>query len=271
MRRAATPGIALGALLVLASPAGAEDAAPIEDNSFLVEEAYNQEPRIVQHIATWTRPRGGGWEASFTQEWPVMSRRHQLSYTIPVQQLADHAGGERGIGDVALNYRYMWLGVDGGQVAFAPRISALLASGDADRGLGAGAPGLQINLPVSVALSRRWVSHTNVGVTWVGVPGGPYLGPAPKPTRGVSLGQSLIGLASPRLNLMIELAWERTEQPGVPGDDDLDESLYLAPGLRWAHDFASGLQIVPGVALPIGLGPSRGNSVFLYLSFEHAF
>jgi len=36
--------------------------------------------------------------------------------------------------------------------------------------------------------------------------------------------------------------------------------------------FKNGLQIVPGVAMPIGIGPSAGETgVFLYLSFEHPF
>ena len=48
------------------------------------------------------------------------------------------------------------------------------------------------------------------------------------------------------------------------------------PGRRGARDDAwnlrNGLQIVPGLAMPIGLGPSRGdNALFLYLSFEHPF
>lgn len=277
------PPIAAIALWVLLAPAfGAsqargEDAGPIEDNSFLVEEAYNQEPRVVQHIATWVRPRGGGrWEASFTQEWPVMSRQHQLSYTIPVQRLQKVAGGANVIGDVALNYRYMCLGAGGGQVAFAPRISALLPTGDADRGAGAAAFGVQVNLPLSVAVSRRFVTHTNVGLTLIRGgetnPGGGIPPNSVPGTRGVHLGQSAIWLAHPRLNLMLELAWQRTEAPDVPGDSDLEESLLFAPGLRWAHDFSNGLQIVPGVAVPIGLGTSRGErSVLLYLSFEHGF
>jgi len=39
--------------------------------------------------------------------------------------------------------------------------------------------------------------------------------------------------------------------------------------VRWAYDFPSGLPVVPGVAFPFGVGPSRGQkNVFLYLSFE---
>jgi hypothetical protein len=42
--------------------------------------------------------------------------------------------------------------------------------------------------------------------------------------------------------------------------------------VRWAYDFRSGLQIVPGVAFPIGVGPNSGErGIFLYLSFEHPF
>ncbi len=231
----------------------------------------------MQHIGTWMRPRdGGAWEASFTQEWPAMGRRHQLSYTVPLQRLPDAVGGARGIGDVAIHYRFMWLGASGGPVAFAPRLSALLPTGDFHRGLGAPASGVQVNLPVSVTVSRRFVTHSNAGMTLVRE--GEGIGPTGAPpsaepgTRSFNLGQSVIWLAAPRLNLMLELAWERTEARGAPGDADLEESLLLAPGLRWAHDFESGLQIVPGIAVPIGLGPSRDErSVFLYLSFEHGF
>ena len=59
--------------------------AHIADNSFLVEEAYNQESGVVQHVSTFSRPDGGGaWDFAFTQEWPFRGMRHQLSYTVPV-------------------------------------------------------------------------------------------------------------------------------------------------------------------------------------------
>ena len=57
---------------------------PIQDNSFLAEEAYNQEPGVVQHIQSFTRLwNSKTWAYSFTQEWPVPNHwRHQLSYTL---------------------------------------------------------------------------------------------------------------------------------------------------------------------------------------------
>lgn len=52
--------------------------------------------------------------------------------------------------------------------------------------------------------------------------------------------------------------------------DSWNASFYLSPGVRWGYDFASGLQVVPGIAFPIGVGPSKDdNQILLYLSLEH--
>ena len=61
--------MALALLLLAAGAAGAAAQAPaadrrvapweITDNSFLVEEAFNQEAGVVQNIFTWTRGRDG--------------------------------------------------------------------------------------------------------------------------------------------------------------------------------------------------------------------
>src|SRR5204863_5787805 len=80
--------------LLLAAPAtqtGAQvrAAAPsISDNSFLIEEAYNQEPGVVQHISAFQLFRGAdAWAYSFTEEWPLFGRTHQLSFTVPIERL----------------------------------------------------------------------------------------------------------------------------------------------------------------------------------------
>src|SRR5262245_48740936 len=54
---------------------------PIQDNSFLLEEAYNQEPGVVQHISFFTyAAESEAWLYAFTQEWPAPGdARHQLS------------------------------------------------------------------------------------------------------------------------------------------------------------------------------------------------
>jgi hypothetical protein len=242
----------------------------IEDNSFLIEEAYNQGRGIVQHISTFTRPVGtSDWVYAFTQEWPVRGQRHQLSYTIPLAHTADQSGARTGIGDVALNYRYQVLGVDGGP-AFAPRLSVLLPTGASRRGFGAGGTTWQVNLPFSVALPARFVAHSNAGMSFT--PHARNPADAVAASREYFLGQSLIWLIRRDFNLMIEALSTTAQEVVGPGRTVRNSELFIAPGIRGAINFRSGLQIVPGFAVPIGVGSSRGErSLFFYLSFEHSF
>jgi hypothetical protein len=260
--------------LFLASAATAqtpESPGPIQDNSFLIEEAYNQESGVVQHISALALTEGGrAWAYGFTQEWPIFGRRHQASFTLPLQNEGESFGRGVGVGDVALHYRYMLAGVDGGALAVAPRLSVLLPTGDAERGRGAGGAALQVNLPVSLTLSRALVAHTNAGAT---------LTPAARDadgnearTTGVNLGQSLVWLVHPKANLLLEAVWARDEEVTGPDARAGRSSLFLSPGVRFAIDLPSGLQIVPGVAVPVGVGPSDGErSLLFYLSLEHAY
>jgi hypothetical protein len=46
----------------------------------------------------------------------------------------------------------------------------------------------------------------------------------------------------------------------------------ISPGARAALDFSSGLRVVPGIGVPISLGPGNNErSVIIYLSLEHPF
>jgi hypothetical protein len=70
---------------------------------------------------------------------------------------------------------------------------------------------------------------------------------------------------------MLEALYTTTELAPKAGVQRT-ESLTINPGLRGAFNFASGLQVVPGVSFPLGIGPSRGErAVLFYLSFEHPF
>ena len=246
----------------------APDPTPIQDNSFLIEEAYNQPAGVVQHINTFSLDRRGKtWGYTFTQEWPLFTQRHQVSFTVPVQRNNPISG--TGIGDVALNYR-LQLPVQNANLAVAPRVSLLLPTGAASKSRGAGGPGFQTNLPVSLGLSRSFVTHFNAGTTYT--PSAKNAGGDEAATTSFNIGQSLIWLVRPTLNFMVELAWDSTEEILNGGQRNRAEGLTLAPGIRGAINFASGLQVVPGIAVPIGLGPSSGErSVFFYLSLEHPF
>lgn len=264
------PAFLLCSLLIAAS-ARAQDPAPIRDNSFLVEEAYNQPFGVVQHISTFARAqRGGDWLYTFTQEWPVRGQRHQLSYTVPIARTEQLGGSKHGVGDVALNYRYQVGRMDSVPMAFSPRVSVLFPVGSSERGHGAGAPGIQFNLPFSVELPASLVTHSNVGGTFT--PRARSALGERATTKDYSIGQSVIWLTHPKLNLMVEAVWNRSEEVVGAGQTARSTEALISPAIRGAIDLPSGLQIVPGLAFPFGVGSSRGmRSVFVYLSFEHAF
>lgn len=242
--------------------------APIADNSFFLEEAYNQEAGVVQHISGFARTNGqDGWAYSFTQEWPFRGQRHQLSYTVPILQAGRPS--TTGLGDLMLNYRLQAVYDEDRGIAFSPRVSVSLPTGDEKKGFGLGGTGAQVNFPVSKVLGSAVVSHTNAGGTWFAK--APGAGDASTSLRAATLGQSFIWLVTPRFNLMLESAWTRTTARS-DGGDSISETAFIIPGIRWGYDLRSGLQVVPGIAVPIGVGASNGTTqLFLYLSLEHPF
>lgn len=253
------------------SPPPRDEAPPIKDNSFLVEEAYNQERGVVQHISTFLRfARTSDWLYTFTQEWPLGGQTHQLSFTVPVGHSEVGQAGGTGLEDIALNYRYQIGGTQGVRFALAPRATLLLPTGASRRGLGSGTTGFQVNLPFSVELPAHLVAHSNAGATYTPRARDTFGNAAT--TRSYTLGQSVIWLANPKLNLMLESTWTVAHEIVGPRLTERSTEFLLVPGVRGAIDFRSGLQIVPGLAFPFGIGSSRGErAVFMYLSFEHAF
>ncbi len=253
-------------LLLVGSAAGIQD--PIQDNSFLLEEAYNQEPGVIQEISTFVRASGGrDWVYTLTQEWPLGGMRHQLSYTIPLEHHDDFA--TTGLGDVLLNYRYQVVGTPNSRLLAAPRLSAILPTGSARLGRGRGGLGLQANLPVSVVPTARLATHWNAGVTLVPSAESPA---GDRATAGaINLGGSAIWLARPRVNFLLEAIWVRSEEVAGPGRTLGRSVTLLNPGVRWGFDFPGGLQIVTGIAYTIGLGGGEADALFAYLSFEHPF
>ena len=250
----------------------AKESPPIQDNSFLVEEAYNQEHGVVQHISTFSRMwNSKDWSYSFTQEWPsVRNWRHQFSYTFIGMHAGAFNGTGAGLGDTVLNYRYQVTGSGDSRFAFAPRMSVLFPTGDATAGRGSGGAGIQANLPVSIVIHRRLVSHWNAGSTFV--PRAQSAGHLRASSVGYTVSQSFIFLANPRLNFLLETSVSNFQSVVGQGRTEWTKLRYISPGIRWAFNFKSGLQIVPGVAVPIGFGPSAGEKgLFLYLSFEHPF
>ena len=269
--------LALLFLATTAAQAGIATNAPVRgimDNSFLVEEAYNQEAGIVQHIFTAARsvrhvsgPDDRAWDLSFTQEWPLSRQTHQVSYTIPFSAVDSGGQSDSGFGDVLLNYRYQALFDESTLTAFAPRLSLILPTGDADKGFGDDTLGYQPNLPFSTALHDRWSANANAGLTFL-----PDAGTGPThDLLSYNLGASAIYAASERLHLMLEWVGTWDEFSTGPGTDREFASV-LSPGLRYAFNYASDTQLVLGIATPIGLNDAAPDyGVFFYVSFEHGF
>ena len=244
--------------------------APISDNSFIIEEAYNQESGVVQHVLTYRRDRDAGWLATFTQEWPLGGQLDQLSFTLPLQSSSGSPEAlGAALGDLAINYRRQvpW-GADA-PVWFAPRLSLVLPTGSVRKGTGAGGLGVQFNLPLSVRVNRALVTHWNAGASLTRAEN---VLARRATVRSVAAGASAIWLLAPTFNVMLETLWDRTEELDDLGARDALNHFVIVPGFRGAINLPRDLQIVPGIGVPIGIGPSRGErDLFLYLSFEHPF
>jgi hypothetical protein len=213
----------------------------ILDNSFLVEEAFNQEAGIFQNILVFTRSQGGVWQGSFTQEWPVVSIRHQVSFAMPFS----YADGDGSAGDLALNYRFQLWEESGGRPAFAPRITVLLPTSAEHDGVG-----WQMNFPFSKQIAGVYF-HANGGGTFDESGTTPFLA-----------GSAIVAVA-PMFNLMFEALVQ-----SAPGDGDEREVVRIfSPGFRVGWNFGD-TQLVAGVAVPVTRGAERDTAVLGYFSYE---
>ena len=243
----------------------------IQDNSFLLEEAYNQEDGVVQHISSLSRFwNSKDWIFTFTQEWAVPRHpRHQLSFSVAAVRGGGFIGSGVGFGDTAINYRYQLVGSGESRFAFSPRLSVLLPSGKPRFGRGAGGTSVQAGLPFSIGLRPYLTTHVNLGVSHTPRARNEFGDRAS--ATAYNAAQSFVYSVHPRFNLMLETVWTNSADVVAPGATRRSNDVLLSPGIRWSHNFASGLQIVPGVAVPVGVGPSAGErGLILYLSFEHS-
>jgi hypothetical protein len=242
----------------------------IEDNSFLIEEAYNQEAEVVQHIFNgYVLSRTKDVSLTFTQEWPIGGQSHQFSYTLAYQLFSGRSGG---FGDALVNYRYqLWDEKDWCWIA--PRLSVILPTGKSSEDLGNGVVGLQVSLPASKRWTNEFVSHLNLGATILpNVEGTTTGGSTVRRTLpAYSFGASGIYLVSENLNLMLELLYNYSGNIGESGGVVFSSGTTVSPGFRYAINVGR-LQIVPGLAVPISFTTaSKDVNVFAYLSFEHPF
>lgn len=239
----------------------------IEDNSMYIEEAFNQEAGIVQHISNLILT-DNLLTYSYTNEIPIKDYWHQFSFTA----LYHSNDLYNGFGDFQIAYRPMiWDKVSWALVT--PRFSLLMPTGDWKKGLGKGAWGGQFNLAVTKRLSRTIVTHWNGGYTFYDH--APFYDPVNANTdiikygnlKTTNAGASLIWFLTPQINLMVEYA--ESYDAAVGDQRPSARTTILHPAARFA--FAIGkVQVVPGAGIPMQYrnGSFEATQFFGYLSIE---
>jgi hypothetical protein len=256
--------LALGPFTIAVSPAQEPLAKGIQDNSFFVEEAYNQEVGVVQHIFNlpiFSMHGDKELSPNFTQEWPFFGQTHQLSYTVPYTFTDD----TNAFNDVRLNYRLQALMESEHAPAFAPRFTLVLPTGNPDKEIGHDRLGYEINLPFSKIVSDRWTLHFNAG-------GNVFPDVHDHDLWNYNLAGSAIFALSRNFNLMLESVVSWQEDIHKARRIERTVAALISPGARYAINLPNDLQIVVGGAVPVGLtSDSPDWGLFFYLSFEHPF
>ncbi|HXE79734.1 MAG TPA: metal-dependent transcriptional regulator [Vicinamibacterales bacterium] len=267
---------ALVALLIAVSGAAAQEPPAVEpapshfgivDNSFFVEEAFNQDPGMFQNIFVFEREGPRGWAARFVQEWPLRGMRHQLAYSLTFAR----DGGDARFSDASIDYRLqVWNGEDG-RPAFAPRASLLLNRDDGETPLDEGGVGFEANLPFSLERGPLFF-HWNGGLRWL-----PAVSSLPSaPGEDVDLvspfvAGSVIAAVRPMLNLMLEARYDSEEFVAGRGRTDRAGIFTISPGLRAGWDFGDA-QLVLGFAVPVARSEGEADTgALVYFSYEPPF
>ena len=241
------------------APPNGSEPFKISDNSFLVEEAFNQEAGIFQNIFNGVRS-GGSWGMTFTQEWPVVTQKHQLSYTLAWS----NADGDSGFGSTLINYRYQLLDEGPGRPAFSPRVSVILPTGNSDE---LDSTGVQFNLPFSKQTGDIYW-HWNAGLTWQ--PAVPSEGGDRNIESSFLAGSAILRL-HPMLHAMLETVVNFDELPTIAGTVR-ERAFTLSPGMRGGWNLGD-RQLILGFAVPITWSSEEDTdtAAFLYFSYELPF
>ena len=248
-----------------------------EDNSFLLEEAINQEKRIMQYSSNFyfDNLRGGNFLYSFNHEIPLGSDLNQISYALTYYLQNSSVTGSKGggLGDLNVSYHRM-ISDKKAWAMVVPGLTVIIPTGK--NGFGSGGLGGQLSLLVTKRLSRKIVTHYNLGYTFVSNADfyisnitGSQVVAYEKDLKHKNLGASVIWYQTRKFNWMLEYVSNFFTDIKTDGSESGRHQLTLNPGFRFAidHNFT---QIVPGISAPIIFSNGKYDHVglFFYLSFE---
>lgn len=242
--------------------------AYIEDNSFLLDEAYNQDIDMYQTILRHQNQLvSDETESTFEFEVP-MTAEHQLSIEIPL--FKEHRSFETKPGDTLL----LWQIVTSNNVKSrsVDRLGFVVPTGDVDQETGYGVPGVQYLKALSIELGRNWQNHWNFQYQLQpnGKAGGTEV------TQNVhigTLGSSVAYYINDHCDFLFETMYKHRKRPRFGGKIRSLNELYLNPGFRFEKRLEwNQTKMVPGISLPIEVLNERTDFGFmLYLSFEPHF
>jgi hypothetical protein len=211
--------------------------AVIEDNSFLIEEAYNQDSGVYQFIQMYQATKQDDYE--FSSEMPLTDRVHQLSLDLSMRRSDKNV---QELNETKLNYR--WQPINREIILVADRLGLVAP-------VGQGSYGIENVLASTWKINEIWVNHWNIGYR---------LHPD---KNAFLLAGSMIYLLSDKFNVLFETMLKKDEVT----------TLQINPGIRFdIGDQFEETQIIPGISLPIQiLNGQQAAGILLYLSFEPKF
>lgn len=262
--------------VLICTATGFAQPTRISDNSFLIEEAYNQERGVVQHIvllenifAYRDKFSNDDMGMTFAQEWPLGTQTFQGAYAV---------SSDREFDDVWLDLQLRYqMPMQDNPLAMAPYVKVAIPIGESVGNDIDGVP-IGIGLPISAMLSNYWTMHVNLAAEYfrwkeirVPVRGANLLIENESAAVSGTIGASLIHSISPTFDVMLESLLTK----GLRDESrnrEVEEEAFISPGFRQAWNFTSGAQMVGGLGFPIGLkGDVPDIAGLLYLSFEHSF
>lgn len=250
----------------------------IEDNSMFIEEAFNQERAVIQHISNLIIV-DKTMQYVYTQEIPLPTEKHQLSVGIVYNYNKENPSNERaGFGDLYINYRPMLMSKEDWALVI-PRFTIIAPTGNAKYGYGSGGWGAQFNMAVTKRLNSKITTHWNAGATRIfnekyyeedaNVSGLFHLSNK-KHHNSFNLGASAIYLVSDSFNFLCEYTYSNSQVFNDTGTSTMNlKEMTVNPGFRFA--FSLGVtQIVPGLGIPLFFedGNHTSTGAFVYLSIE---
>lgn len=236
----------------------------IEDNSFLLEEAFNQKKEEYQFIQKYYTSTSGYVEYLLEIEAPLSDdETHQIS--LDISRIRPEEIPASSFSDLNLNYRYQALNRNG--MILTEKIGLVLATGKVENETSNGAMGAQLMQVATFKFSERFMNHWNLGTT---------IFPEAETAAGEKTileftgGTSLINNYSDNLNFLLEAVLQTFESYDEDKNVNNELRFYLNPGLRFALDFDfKRTQVVPGVSFPVQYSDGEVRpGVFLYLSVE---